>query len=1075
MNKVETKKILNFIDKHAIFKDAFGPHIAGIWAFKDGENIESADVGLDTMEFLKKYEEKLDFKKLLISTLHALSRLNEQGEKSIYTIPYNNLLKLARENISESEEVITIAIEGQIRNIFTPINSKTLLYGKAPSERKFKIDSQYLSELFYTITETNISYLFADSTLSSSISNSLLDNVFDTIHYGEKELDMITDEETGNLDFSKIDGFEEYFNEEKNRFLAIPEIRNLILEDNLYVIAAFSYITGIKNCIQDFRYYIKEYERLQDEGLSEEELEIFKQEKRPLISSSAELSRLSNILHQILERLDPKKVTVDIVEINMEKGTEESKTFSLEMLREEIETAISSYASMYIREDKRELFNVETIKFLKKDVAIRFATGINGQEKLEYYFLLYEAGHINYGELTQYLKDNNASEEDMHKFAERAVIRKLTDSNNVDNNIMKRLGLINSEYKSSETDTISIEKFIDDKKLLENAEEDDVFFSKSLADEGLYVLLDDTLKLEFYDISMRHYTSGGFFKDVALKNIMVLLEKGDLNIEDLKTMYSIYGMGIDEIEKAFGKDRLKNSFTANSLLETINDIKNNREKRNTDEESEKLYQTALKEYQYLKAVNQKYGLTNNTKVEEELLEELDDLIFDEALFATLYVDGFVSGKTLYGYNDNLAVKLFNEGKLRPVDQRYMIFNSDIEVKAGDLIRLKEAEALSNKDIVDLYMQNKVSLFDISVYAEDFDIAEGFTDDELMKYARDYSIIGKSAEKESFKRFTDGFVKYRTLEPEQEEKIYKMIVRRHPSNEEVIDFYSKGLFSMETINPSDDLLVSMIKQGRLKAEDEEKLFKDTTMQGTKYIRLMKVLRKLDSDEEKLNLLASVYKTEDEISTTRLNILANELSEVYSEDTERMLGPNIKYDDIDYDETTDKIKPKEQKPTSKSRAVRSLAKMFDAFKSIKANYEHQLVAGTYIVYLDSCALVEQVFKKSGDNQKFSLDHATYIISENFFRHYLKDEYDGNFRDRFNDFFVDVNRYGRPIFRWQVLVKAKKKNVVGIDKAVHKKNWARNLKIRAGYGDVADKLSLQRCLNDIEEVDLDNEVIE
>ncbi len=1072
MNKIEQKKLMQFLYQHKDAVFIFNYNFIEDSLLEEGKHIISPHRDGDTIfNFIVENSEVIDFKKFVLfgaySSKVVVSSLNNITNDGISTPSkeyYETFYKFAKENIKENEDVTLFVFPSGKKMGIVAVNSKKELYGKEYVPKKLRINPEAYKDLVGAVQLDSIKHIFKDSNFASLAYDILVYNTLTQMGYKDADIAGIMDKETGAFEFRTSKEFIMNFLDAKTRLFFVPEVTSQINEDNLYITSVYQFIGKLSADI-------KRYHELNEE--ERKSMDLF---------SLRELERVKYLLEEVEKAINFNKVTVLIK--NVVTG-EEVKEISAKVYSNDYKSALSEYAKLLIDRDNKNIFNPDILALLDKKTALHYAEKIPDMYAEEFNFLLYEANCLTFSEALENIKKIGISDINEEFLRLRAVDRYLTGRNNTLMDVVNQIGMKTrrtdiGDTSAPENGQLNVTDEAQGSDMVTNIERPEVMFAKPLSDENLYELLDDTLKAMFVNGAIKEYLAKGKYSDIAEKNLKLFHAKGELPLDAFMTFYSYFGMDLEVIEEMFGSENVKNTFSAEQLLSTVNDLIEYSKKGTKTEQDEENHTYIVKDYEYLKKIYQKYNLLNVDNNEDKILEAFDDLIFDDNIFKQLYVDGFISGKTLYDFNNELANKLYTEGELRSEDRRYFILNSGIELSVGDIIRLNQEKVLSHQDVFDFYMKDKINLQDLANYGEDIDFSEILKDDELIALAKKYSMIRKDDAKNTFNKYLDAYMKFKKPGLDIQEKLLKSIGGKNAKNEDLLELYSKGVLNIETINPSDDLLLLMIKQGRLKSGDEELLFKDTDMQGTKYVRLMSILRKLDSDDEKLNLLAGVYKTEDEVSSRRLNILANELSYAFNEEGGTTLGDEL----LDDDNASIKRKDNENdKPKSKVTVVRSLAKMFDTFKSIKTDYEHIILSGTYVVFLDDSALVEEVFRKSADGKSFVTTHATYKISDEFFKHFLKDTYNYDFRKNLSDFFIDVNREGKPYFKWSLLTAARRRNIPGIDKVVHGKTWADRLKAKAikkpdidgqELNDVLDKISNSAQIRGVH-TDLDDDSID
>lgn len=1002
---------------------------------------------------LNKNAKDIDIKKFILYCFYKINRLPEHIKLHDFAVSnlFTELMSFAQMYIPENQDVVIYeATVPNAKDYFevNVISSRTYIYGKEPTRKKFKID-EYFEEFISCVKENEVELLFKDTKLAEGVDAYLKFNSLKAMGYSfDKIIELGLSEET-----SRVQG-EEFFNEfNKNKIKLFnrPEIKSRINEDDLYALAAYRYIDRLNTARKIYT----------EQGI---------EEAIPKVSVTYSIF---TILKTIEENIDPKRVTINIARNGDVNDVEK---FDIDVYRKDLEKTFDTYGKHYIESEPMQAYNPQLLSMISKDTAISLLDKV--EYKDEYYFMLYQLGYVSFKQMLEYEINYEQEHKDEieNDYRLKALLVKLTGRIIITE---KLLDMYYAEVNKGEDKEKVSQGFINEKEgevkesnesILDDIEKPENFFRITLEDDGLYDILDQEFKTTFALKSLAQIKENGEYLSQAIKNLKVLNKKGDIDQELIRVLY-IYGKAsLSELEEIIGIDKLMDCYDPEELGYSYNELHNLRNKTEELSDKEKESKFILEgQYRFQKELFRAHGYLGNEDMELEYLMELGDLIYDKDVLRELYLEGLISGHNLYGTDKDIAISLYNEGVLRQEDKGYIILDTDVPVTTGDLIRLGNEGIISHKQALSLYIAGRCNLESFKDYAEGIDANEIFSDNDLVEKTKQFAVVRKADISKDYQRYIRAYSEIKG-EPSQDimDKIYKALGGKNARSEDVCDLYSRGIINIQTIDPNNNrLLIDMIRKGVFKAEDEEYLFRDTEADGRKYLRLAEILPSLTEDQ-KINLLASVYSTIDDISRRRVNFLARYLEDATQErsrDTEQS-GNNRR--------NTQNGSFKTSTVTPKTSSLFAFGEKFKTFRSIDSNYEHEVASGSYIINFRKLDVVvlEEIYRTTADGiNSFDTQHATYIIKNTpEVYDYLGLNPDGELYPELLDKLMKVNSRGKNYIDWSKVTRMYRENKVpGTAICLHttEERWQNNLKKKMGVLDADAQSKLEKCLSEIKDV--------
>ncbi len=1025
MNKKQGKEIMEFLNSNDFIQTVYTKQLIELSLLDPGKKlIFRGDDNTPILEFINKNLDVINIEKFALFGVYMFDTYCKETKdiyvKEIIKKIHNQYLALAKKYISKDSDVVLFDVESNPKKRFNivAISPSNYIYGKRFNVQKLKLE-KYFPDMVRIIDIDFLDELFKEDERNTNIPEVIKSTVLGNVVYdltGErKEINRLAEIDKNITD--RVD-FNTRMRNELLKYLSIPEIKEGLNEDKLYIFAAYEYLYNLE-VITKFN--------IQDN------------DKKCLIDINF-LKKIKEMLDAVQDYTDTKDIKMLIYTKN-QNDQQEVATFSKDLFKKDCKEIFDNYITSIIVTNESKYFDMDYVSLLSKDAALALANNLDLNKKCKYYYTLYKAKCISYKEMIEFEKNNNA---DTRIYVLRALIDKINQKNKS----------INIEYDENSNDFNTYFSKINSPEIL---------FSISLSDKSIYDLLDTDLKKYYLEASMNQYLSNGRYKSNALSNLTTLLKNGDISDDFIKEKI-IENNDIEKIESLFGRDKIKELFNISKLVSNFIEINDG----NKD---------ALKEYELQRKLYNYYDYINDSKMENNLLNELELLAFEPEVLEKLYVDGLISIKTVSEFDKNIVTEIYEKDLIRSEDKKYCVQSLDIENKVGDLIKLNQDGILSNKEVFDLYMSGKITLNDIKGYSEGIDISNIFNESEFVNYTKRFAMIKKKEIRDQFIKYSKAYLQIvgvgdkesdTVISSDLQAKLFKALGENNAREEDIIELYKMGLLEFKNLDANyikDSLLIKLIKEGSLKSEDEEYLFRDTKETGTKYRRLENILPELNNSQ-RINLLASVYKTKegetDQIAEMRSNELLKYLDDAISEKDEKINNRKSKTNKNSEGNAINSIYYGNNN-TTRAR-ISTLGNLFSLFKEIKPNYEHMIASGTYIVNLGDNVVVEEVYKTSSNSiENKSGEHALYILSEKI-KEQLTAKSDISLYEAVLKNLLETNRIGENYFNWSFITEMKRMHVDGINKCLHTDNFVKNLKKKIGMKDTVDENKRRNCLKNI-----------
>lgn len=1019
------------------------------------KNLEQKNLK-DAIDFIESDYENINVSQLILFCYHRIHSLPEYLRQNNHDVAEinNYLYKLATAFIPAGNDVSIYAghISDDLKRYELDIvSSEKELYNKPIQNRKLKLDDIYsilidqinIEDMNVTVSNEKLADLmecyvkYNSRIMSGTRPNEIMRNV---------SLDM-------SPEYERKEDYEKWANRYKREIYSLPEIRANLKEHNLYAIAAYRLSKQLDLLIKDYK-----------------------------LNNNTDLLTLSYLMQTsyVLDLLYDNILQEEIsILLNTEEG---AKEINAEQLRDKWKNSLDLLGKMFIHQNPEQLYNPQVLALLKKESALKLLEKVNCKD--EYYFSMYQAGLVTFSDMIEYEKNIKPEYESAYRV--RAIILKLTNSISVPENVkvepMENEDPNNVDIKKREKELAIAEIFNDENPSLLSLPRDkneaidilyepENFFSYTLDDKSLYEMMNKEIFFAFAKYSFEHIKEKGKYANQAKKNIDTMVKKGDFSQEIIMSLYIYNGATLKELENLIGTKRMEEMYDADDFAEVYKKIREADLEQNLSEEEQNEMEVIQGEYRFYTELFARLGYLGNEDREVELLDYLGDLIDNKQVLKELYQNGLLSVQNLHGLNNELVGELYKENLLRDKDKKYMVFYTDNKLSTGDLIRLSNEGNINSRDVFNLYMKGKYDISTLKDFAEGINTDEIFKDDDLVNKAKRYGVVKDKDVISDFKRYVSAYVQIKGI-PSNEirTKLYKAIGGKNSKSEILIDMYNRGLINIRDIdNIKDTLLIDMIKLGTMSAEDEEFLFKDTEKDGKKYLRLTKILPYLTSDQ-KINILASVYGTVDEISTPRVAFLSKYLEEAV-EDKKETSGRQRKIKEQKSDDET-----KEAKSSEKNKNLFAFGEKFNAFKEIDANYKHEVASGSYVIYFEklNTVVLEEIYRTtSNGNDFYNTQHATYIVkgTDEVFNCLGLDR-NNNLYDEFIKNLIFQNSKGVNSVDWSKLIQMYRDKIKGTSKCLHttEERWKNNLRKKIGLTSPDKKEKIDKCLKNIEATSLD-----
>lgn len=1010
MNFEEKKDILEMFKEYPELIAAYTPtSIMVSLLLKDGKDPEDLFYkGKSTSEFIGYNFQDIDIRKFLLYGLYEIKK-QEAGIPNEYSRKLVQMLTEKCKRYIKENDDITIYIgsvdNGKNEYTIEVVSSKVYVYGKKMPQREYKLLDN-LNTLVSALSISDYDQIFKDEQLAQTAISSLTYNGLSDLGYNRGQIEKIANTGEG-LEIDKI-------NIARNalKLITTPGISNKVNETYLYAICA-----------------VRIYNTL-----------VYATDNNIMELGIDGLIEVNDLLHKLINCVTASKTNFKI------SYDDEQKESISEDFRKRVEDTIDKLGQNFINKNPIQIYNPEIIRLLKRENAIKLTEQIDEDAKCAYMFSVYQAGKISFEEFETFVQSKG---EDLDRYREYALWFKLNNKYIVLEKIINKHGLEPSQLRSE--DSIDDEEykpndegFID---IYERLRDPKILFSKPLNQEGIWQILNESMADYYILKALDEITKNSEFSEIARNDIEVLKKKNLISQDTMQRVIYRYTKSIDLLEDLFGKEKIQSLYAIKDLVNSFYMTYVLENKSSLSEEEKEHLKISTQMYIAQKTLFDRYGFVHELSKTDELLDEFDDLVFDDNILGAIHKNGLITINTLYELNSKLAVELLLSGELEDSEAKYVIDRSDVVLGAGDIIRFEEAGIINKKQILDLYMKGRCTLDSLKAFAEGNELASVFDDKTLISKIKQIALVTNGKYREDYARYVDAYTAFVGMPSEETQmREYKQIGGKNARVSDLLDMYSRGLINIDVLDSDKDnaLIAQMIKAGVLRSGDEERLFRDDSMTGKKYLRLASVLDNYGlNEDQKINLLAGVYKDSDPISVQRVKFLSQYL-EYAVEERESNRGNRTSYKRYSTN-GTHKEAGKEER--SSEQEVFTFGRKFKAFRYIDPNHEHMKASGSYIVYFKNynAVVVEELYRSSVSGNNLDTKYATYIITDDAFKG--TNIKGNNIYEKVQNYCLSINRNGTLSVDWPGITQLYREHTPGVTKCLHttEDRWKEKLKTK------------------------------
>ena len=611
-----------------------------------------------------------------------------------------------------------------------------------------------------------------------------------------------------------------------------------------------------------------------------------------------------------------------------------------ERLAEDELTFLNALQELSENVDKKEKIKLGEKKFYEKQDIEKFLSKFN-REKQEYYTEeQLKSGEILLEETNGY--ENYCSKEELREFAKieenllyLAQNKKLSHSNIYSialNNPISMDALIslytygvinlNQLEKCAKKREMNFEEIKEKVKQQKLKEEDNI----DLNDEETWNLLTPKERLE---MAVKYIDKG----------------KGDLIRGRIEELYDV-----QEI--------------ANLYKELYNAEKHEKEPSQEVQEKRKRYENLIKLHNAL-------GLENK----DNIVNILEDDLSNEMLI-NLYADNLINMDVLESYGEKeLVIEVFNQGKLHEKDLREAMIRFPIPLEKQQIYEFYEKGVLSVRDILDLYLKDRINLDMIKEINEDLPEKEKVNtelkEEELVDLYQKSKKEKNSRNKDTNENATMKYKRYRLLyqtflreklENKEKQELDKKILENMPNMTQVdfIELYKDNLLTIETIIEygGNELVNDLAVKGILKPSDAKLYFQSEK----ENIDIEEILRNPDMDDtEKMILIYSTYDDDKEKRDYLVKYLQTHAT------------------DVKGDATTQKERRDGNGSEGEKKTVTDPYERWRLFTLLDEDYTKRYVDGYLVVHLNNTqkTIVEKMYQKRVGKVIPAYGTATFVL--------------------------------------------------------------------------------------------------
>lgn len=537
-------------------------------------------------------------------------------------------------------------------------------------------------------------------------------------------------------------------------------------------------------------------------------------------------------------------------------------------------------------------------------------------------------------------------------------------------------------------------------------------------------------------------------------------EGKNININDEET-WSLFNQEeklqliVDYIDKGKGnliKERIEELYDEKEIANLYKELYTP-EKQEDGENLE--IQDKRKKYENFIKLHNALGKQNSDDIINLLEEELSN-----EMLTNLYSDHVINMDVLESYGEKeLVMGVFEQGRLHEEDVKEAIKRYPIPLQEQKICELIESGTLSARDVMDLYLNNRINLEMIKKVNEDLEedkIEAKLDEEELVT-------LYQNAKKERQNENADAIMKYRRyrllyqtlkrekLENDEKIELDKKILENLPNvtQEDLIELYKDNLLTMQTIleHGQEDAIKKLITQGDLKPSDAKAYFQSET--GN--IDIEQILQDPTMDDtEKMILIYSTYDDDKAKRDYLVNYLQAHTTDVKGENTAQNRNEEENREENE----------------EKRKTVTDPYERWRLFTLLDPNYTKKYVDGYLVVNLNNTqkTIVEKMYQKRGGKVEPAYGTATFVLNT--------EEYENA-----EDELIENKRFNIATLR-----KKAKENPTEISKVTHHPpvvdkdgmeitSWGKRLLEKVCEEDVeetyseVDIIEIRECLRDIE----------
>lgn len=257
------------------------------------------------------------------------------------------------------------------------------------------------------------------------------------------------------------------------------------------------------------------------------------------------------------------------------------------------------------------------------------------------------------------------------------------------------------------------------------------------------------------------------------------------------------------------------------------------ENKQKEEENQEL-QEKRKRYDHLIKLHNALGMQNK----DDIIPLLEDELSNEMLI-NLYSDHIISIDVLASYGEKeLVIEAFNQGKIYGKDINEAIMKYPIPLDEQQIFQYYQKGNLTLRNIIDLYMQNRINLDTIKRINEK--LPEGqkveleLKEEELVQLYQRTKEKHRHTDSDAFMKYKRYGLLYQTFKrgnlSEKEKTETDKKILEHMANvtqEDIMELYKDNLLTLETVlqQGGNELVKRLTLQGDLRTNDARTYFEN----------------------------------------------------------------------------------------------------------------------------------------------------------------------------------------------------------------------------------------------------------